>query len=152
MVNINELQNKINILEEKIGPILDDFKKYYIFYNTSPDYDEYQRIYENLKANLLSINNELLDISRNTNNKIVDINESFLKINKIIEDERNKNKKLKTIENGINDDYNGSEIMINEYKKKYNKSYTINVLMLLGIIISSITLIKVFTKNLIKGN
>jgi hypothetical protein len=152
MVNINELQNKINILEEKIGPILDDFKKYYIFYNSAPHYDEYQSIYENLKGNLLSINNELLDISRNTNNKIVDINESFFKINKIIEDERNKNKKLKTIENGINDDYNGSEIMINEYKKKYNKSYTINVLMLLGIIISSITLIKVFTKNLIKGN
>jgi DNA-binding PucR family transcriptional regulator len=150
MVNINELQNKINILEEKIGPILDDFKKYYFFYNTNPDYDEYQRMYDNLKSDLLSINNEILDISRNTNNKIVDINDSFLKINKVIEEERNKNKRLKSIENDIKHDYNGSEIMINEYKQKYNKYYTINVLMLLGIIISTITLIKVFTKNEIK--
>lgn len=150
MVNINELQNKINIIQEKIGPILDDFKKYYFFYNTNPEYHEYQSMYDNLKSNLLSINNELLDISRNTSNKIVNLNDSFLKINKVIEEERKKNKRLKSIKNDINHDYNGSKIMINEYKQKYNKYYTINVLMLLGIIISTITLIKVFTKNVNK--
>jgi len=152
MVKISQLQNKINVLEEKIGPILDDYMKYYIFYNTNPDNDEYHRIYENLKNNLLSINNELLNITNDTNKEIVNINDSLFKINNMIESEKTKNKKLKSIWNDLNDNYNGSEIMITEYKKKYNEAYLINVLMLLGIFISVITLVNVFTKiNTVKS-
>jgi len=146
MVNIIQLQNKINAIEEKIPPILDDYTKYYIFYNTNPNYEEYQRMYENLKNNLLSINNELLYITKDTNNEIVDINDSLFKLNKLIESEKTKNKKLKSVQTDINNNYNSSEIMITEYKKKYNEAYLRNGLIIVGIFISVITLVNVFTK------
>ena len=146
MFNIIQLQNKINAIEEKIQPILDDYMKYYIFYNTNPNYEEYQRMYEDLKNNLLSINNELLYITKDTNNEIVDINDSLFKLNKMIESEKTKNKKLKSVQSDINNNYNSSEIMITEYKKKYNEAYLRNVLIILGIFISVITLVNVFTK------
>ena len=45
--------SKINTLKEKLPSILDDFKKYYIFYNKNPEYTEYQQMFENIKSQQL---------------------------------------------------------------------------------------------------
>ena len=58
-----EFNNKIKTIQEKLPSILDDFKKYYVFFNKNPTYSEYQKIYEDLKGNLSSIGNELLTIT-----------------------------------------------------------------------------------------
>jgi hypothetical protein len=142
-----EFNNKINTLQEKLPAILDDFKKYYVFFNKNPTYSEYGKIYENLKNNLNTISNELLtitiDIDKNTKN----IGEFLLKINQSIEKEKNKNIKLKSIESNINNSYNGSRIMIDEYKEIYNSKYYNNIFMCIGIIISGTALVKVFTNR-----
>jgi tRNA A37 methylthiotransferase MiaB len=39
--------SQINTLKEKLPSILDDFKKYYVFYNKNPEYSEYQQMFEN---------------------------------------------------------------------------------------------------------
>jgi len=139
-----EFNNKIKTLQEKLPTILDDFKKYYVFFNKNPTYSEYQTIYENLKGNLNSIGNELLSITSEVEKNTKDIGNFLLKINESIEKEKNKNIKLKSIESNINNSYNGSRVMINEYKEIYNLKYYNNILMFIGIIISGTTLIKVF--------
>jgi len=142
-----EFNNKIKTLQEKLPAILDDFKKYYVFFNKNPTYSEYQQIYENLKDNLNTISNELISITNDVEKNTKNIGEFLLKINQSIEKEKNKNIKLKSIESNINNSYNGSRVMINEYKEIYNSKYYNNIFMFIGIIISGATLVKVFANK-----
>jgi len=142
-----EFNNKIKTLQEKLPAILDDFEKYYVFFNKNPTYSEYGKIYDNLKNNLNSISNELLTITIDVDNNTKNIGEFLLKINQSIEKEKNKNIKLKSIESNVNNSYNGSRIMIDEYKEIYNSKYYNNIFMFIGIIISGTALIKVFTNR-----
>ena len=57
--------SQINTLKEKLPAILDDFKKYYIFYNKNPEYSEYQQMFESIKGNLQGINSELFMTKNN---------------------------------------------------------------------------------------
>ena len=142
-----ELQNKITTLQEKLPSILNDFKKYYVFFNKNPTYSEYQIIYENLTSNLNSITNELLTITNDVEKNKTTISNDLLKINQLIEKEKNKNIELKSIESNIKDNYNGSKIMIDEYKEIYNDNYIKNIFIFIGIIISVVVLIKVFSNK-----
>ena len=61
--NKNELIGPAKVFDEKITVIqgqffsaLDDFKKYYVYFNKNPEVDEYQNYYEN-SINLLNILN-----------------------------------------------------------------------------------------------
>jgi len=142
-----ELKNKITTRQEKLPSILNDFKKYYVFFNKNPTYNEYQTIYENLTSNLNSITNELLTITNDVEKNTTTISNDLLKINELIEKEKTKNIKLKSIESNIKDNYNGSKIMIDEYKEIYNENYIKNIFIFIGIIISGIVLTKVFSNK-----
>ena len=146
-VQTPDFNSKIRTLQEKLPAILDDFEKYYVFFNKNPTYSEYEKIYENLKNNLNNISNELLTITIDVDKNTKNIGEFLLKINQSIEKEKNKNIKLKSIENNINNSYNGSQIMIDEYKEIYNSKYYNNIFMFIGIIISGTALVKVFTNG-----
>ena len=41
--------SQINTLKEKLPSILDDFKKYYVFYNNNTEYNEYSCVSKALK-------------------------------------------------------------------------------------------------------
>jgi hypothetical protein len=142
-----ELKNKITTLQEKLPSILNDFKKYYVFFNKNPTYSEYQTIYENLTSNLNSITNDLLTITNDVEKNTTTISNDLLKINQLIEKEKKKNIKLKSIESNVKDNYNGSKIMIDEYKEIYNDNYIKNIFIFIGIIISVVVLIKVFSNK-----
>jgi hypothetical protein len=144
--------NKIKTLQEKLPAILDDFKKYYVFFNKNPTYNEYQTIYANLTNNINSIFNELSSIANDVITNSQNLGDDLLKINTLIETEKTKFNKLKSIESSINNEYNGSKKMIDEYKQIYNENYIKNVLMFIGIIISGTALVKVFSNKNITTN
>jgi SMC interacting uncharacterized protein involved in chromosome segregation len=146
LINAEYLENKIKTLEEKLPAILDDFKKYYIFYNKTPTYNEYQTIFENLKSNLDSINSELFAISNQVENGSQFISNQLLKINNLIESEKSKNTKLKSKKHHLNNKYNGSKELINEYKQIYNNKYLRNIFLFVGIFIGVLLLYKFFSQ------
>ena len=152
MILPSDLQTKITALQEKLPAVLDDFKKYYVFFNKNPTYSEYQTIYANLTNNINSIFNELSSISNDVITNSQNLGDDLLKINTLIETEKTKFNKLKSIENSINNEYNGSKKMIDEYKQIYNENYIKNVLMFIGIIISGTALVKVFSNKNITTN
>ena len=43
---------KLQTLNQQLPAILDDFKKYYVFFNKNPEYPEYQNSFENIKGNM----------------------------------------------------------------------------------------------------
>lgn len=142
-----EFNNKIKTLQEKLPSILDDFKKYYVFYNKNPTYSEYQTMFENIKSNLNSISSELFKMMNSVQQNSNSISKNFTELNKVITYEKNKNKRLKDIYDKINNNYNGSKLMISEYKQIYNQKFMYNVFILIGIIVNGIIIAKVFGKN-----
>jgi len=126
---------QINTLKEKLPSILDDFIKYYIFYNKNPEYNEYQQMFENIKGNLQNINSELFMTSNNIEKGIETINDRLQKINALIAKEKMKNRQLKRKLGIVEKTYNGSDELISDYKEMYNLDYLKNFALFYGIII-----------------
>ena len=127
--------SQINTLKEKLPPILDDFMKYYIFYNKNPEYNEYQQIFENIKGNLQKINSELFMTTNNIEKGVEIINDRLQKIDALIEKEKIKNQKLKRKLGIIEKKYNGSDELISDYKEIYNLDYLRNFALFYGVVL-----------------
>jgi hypothetical protein len=127
--------SQINTLVEQLPAILDDFIKYYIFYNKNPEYSEYQQMFENIKSNLQKINSKLFMTSNNINKGIEDINDKLQKIDTLIAKEKIKNRMLKRQLGIIEKKYNGSDELISDYKEIYNLYYLNNFALFYGVIV-----------------
>ena len=138
--NSKNFLSQINTLKEKLPSILDDFKKYYVFYNKNPEYNEYQQMFENIKSNLQSINSELFMTSNNIEKDTENINNRLQKINALIAKEKIKNKQLKKKLGYIEKQYNGSDELISDYKDIYNLDYLTNFALFFGVILLASTL------------
>ena len=66
---------RIETLKDQLPSILDDFNKYFVLYNTDPNYPEFETTFNNIKQNLNNIGASLFMLSNN-----VDINQSFIHI------------------------------------------------------------------------
>ena len=145
--------SQIHSLVEKLPHILDDFIKYYIFYNKNPEVNEYQQMFENIKGNLQKITSELSANSTNIEKNTGDINKKLFKVNVLIKKEKLENKLLKRKLGIIEDQYDGSDELISNYKDIYNLNYIKNFALFMGIILSCILMAKTFkppTNNQIK--
>jgi hypothetical protein len=127
--------SQINTLKEKLPPILDDFKKYYVFYNKNPEYSEYQQMFENIKGNLQNINSELFMTTNNIEKGTETINDRLQKINALIAKEKMKNRQLKRRLGIVEKKYNGSDELISDYKEIYNLDYLTNFALFYGVIL-----------------
>jgi len=139
--------SEIKTIQDKLPSVLDDFKKYYVFYNKNPTYTEYQTILENLKGDLNSMTSELFKISNNVEQNIKSISKNFNELNKLIQKEKAKNTRLMLVYNDFKKNYNGSKLMIDEYKQIYNEKFMNNCFILIGIIVNGIMLAKIFASK-----
>jgi hypothetical protein len=136
--------SQINTLKEKLPSILDDFKKYYVFYNKNPEYNEYQQIFENIKGNLQNINSELFMTTNNIEKDTESINDRLQKINALIAKEKIKNRQLKKRLGIVEKKYNGSDELISDYKEIYNLDYLTNFALFFGVILLGTTMASKF--------
>jgi hypothetical protein len=139
--------SKINVLSNQLPAILDDFKKYYVFYNKTPEYDEYKQMFDNIKSNLNTTRSSLVKIDKSIHSATEDINEKLEALNKLIRRERAKNILLKRRLGREEEKYNGTDEMIHNYKEMYELNYLRNWAMFLGILIVSLTIGRVFVSQ-----
>jgi len=137
IANADKYKEELNVLNEKFYSILDDFKKYYIFFNKNPEVDEYQQMFSNIKDNIESINSKLFTINTNLQQTIDDINIKIQQINVEIQKEKTKNTELKNNVGIINNKRTSSGILIDNYKELYNNTYYFNITIVFGILILS---------------
>jgi predicted nucleic acid-binding Zn-ribbon protein len=137
IANADKYKEELNVLNGKFYSILDDFKKYYIFFNKNPEVDEYQQMFSNIKDNIESINSKLFTINTNLQQTIDDINIKIQQINVEIQKEKTKNTELKNNVGIINNKRTSSGILIDNYKELYNNTYYFNITIVFGILILS---------------
>jgi hypothetical protein len=135
IANADKYKEELNALNAKFYSILDDFKKYYIFFNKNPEVDEYQQMFSNIKDNIESINSKLFIINTNLQQTIDDINIKIQQINIEIQKEKTKNIELKNNVGIINNKRTSSGILIDNYKELYNNTYYFNISIVFGILI-----------------
>jgi len=127
--------NKIHTLKEQVPSILDDFKKYYVFYNKNPDYPEYSQMFENIKSNLNNVNSNLFIFSNDVDVNTENISKKMFELNVLIKREREINHKLKHKLGILDEQINSTDEMINDYSKVYDEKYLQNWALFLSIII-----------------
>jgi chromosome segregation ATPase len=140
------IQNLEN-LNSQLPHILDEFKKYYVFFNKNPEYQEYQTNFENVKGNLNTINSQLFSLSNSVQSSTEGINKALLVLNIAIKKEREKNKELKRKLGIVEHKNNAASEMISDYQTIYDSGYLRNWALFFSIAIVGVGISKVFTKS-----
>lgn len=140
----NVFLSQLNTIQSQLGPILDDFNKYFVFYNMNPQISENQQMYENIKNNIQDLYTSLLTISTDVDKNVNQINNDYQELNKLIEILKERNAVLKQKLGIVEDTYDGSDTMISNYKDMYNLQYLKNFSLGLGLVFSLVLITKIF--------
>ena len=119
----NKNLEKINSLKTQFASILDDFKKYYVYYNKNPEVDEFQKGYLNSKNQLQNILKELLSLSNSITKETEDLNNIVSQTNKKIAVEKNLNENLNNMVSNLTSTNSSSQALIDDSKEEYNSQY-----------------------------
>lgn len=138
---------KITNINSQFFSALDDFKKYYVYFNKNPEVNEFQNFYENSKGQLQTISKNLFVVTNDIDSSIEKLDDKMSSISVKLEDEKNLNKEMMDILTNLQNTQNGSEILIDDSKTKYNEQYYKNIQIIVGIFIVSGLLASLFKKN-----
>lgn len=144
-----QYNEKINILDNRMNTILEEFKKLYVISKMYPTNSEYQQQFQNIVSNINEIQLKTVsmstDIQTNTNN----LNKKLEIINNSIKKERDENNKLKKKMGIIENKSNASNELIDDYKKMYDQTYLRNWALGLSIIICLYNINNIFKSNIV---
>jgi hypothetical protein len=143
-----QFNEKINTIKSQFFSALDDFKKYYVYFNKNPEVNEFQNYYANSKGQLQTMSKELFLTTNNIHQNIEELDEQMSSISVKLEEEEKLYKKLMELLQNFDNTHNGSEILIDDSKEKYNIQYYKNVELFIGIIIIIGLLSTLFKKNI----
>jgi hypothetical protein len=127
--------DKINGLKTQFKSVLDDFNKYYVYYNKNPEVDEFQKNYLNSKNQLQNILKELFSLSDNVTKETENLNKVIEQTNRKITIEKILNNKLNTMVTGLTSTNNSSQVLIDDSKEEYNNQYMMLWEMILGLLL-----------------
>ncbi len=137
------IKNKIHSLQSNFLSVLDDFKKYYVYFNKNPEVDEFQNYYLQSKSQLQKLSKDLYLISEESKKNIDILNNKIINNNDRLTKEKELNEKLVNAISKLNYTNNSSELLIIDTKDAYNEQYIINWEIFIGIFIVGYTLQKI---------
>jgi len=147
--NPEKFTQKLESLKQQLPPILDDYNKYYVFYNKNPDYNEYQQSFDRIQGNLNQLNSELFMLSNNVQSETDEVNKYLNQLNRFITIEKSIRSDLKKQLGNVESDKNATTEMIDNYKEMYNNGYLRNWGLLLSIILAGFAISKVYSSKIV---
>jgi hypothetical protein len=135
-----QFNEKINTIKSQFFSSLDDFKKYYVYYNKNPEVNEFQNYYVNSKGQLQTMSRDLFLTTNNIDKNIDILDKQMSAISAQLDDEKKLNKEMMKLISDLENTQNGSEVLIDDSKEKYNQQWTRNIEMFLCIIFISVRL------------
>ena len=140
-------KEKVQTLQEQLPAILDDFNKYFVLYNTDPNYPEFETTFNNIKQNLNTMGASLFMVSNNVDVNIENINKTYKLLDILITKERRKNRELRRRLGIIDDKNNSSKELIDNYNEMYDTDYLRNWGLFLSTIVVGVGISKMFTSE-----
>lgn len=136
---------KVQTMQQQLPAILDDFNKYFVFYNKTPNYPEYENMFNNIKQNLNNLSASLFMVSNDVDANIDNINKTFKALDVLIANERKKNRELKRRLGIVESEVNSSKEMIHDYNEMYDDDYLRNWGLFLSAVVVGVSISKLFT-------
>ena len=136
---------RVQTLQQQLPPILDEFNKYFVLYNKTPNYPEYENMFNNIKRNLNSLGASLFMLSNDVDANIDNINKAFKELDILINRERERNRELKRKLGIIASEVMSSEEMIYDYNQIYDEDYLRNWGLFLSTVVVGVSISKMFT-------
>ena len=115
--NPEDFQIVIDVLNQQLPPLLDDFKPAYVNYNMTPEYATYENNFNNIRDNIININSDLFTITNDIEMNIQQISVDLQNKDQEIQSEKQQNANLKSQQQNSDYKNNGSYQMINDYKE-----------------------------------
>jgi len=143
----DKFNEKITNIKNSFFSALDDFQKYYVFYNKNPEVDEYQNFFANSKGQLQGLNSEIFSVTNNIQKKIKELDTEMQVTSTKLQAEKELNGELLKLINRIQTTQDGSAIMIDDAKDEYNIQYYKNWELFIGILIFLGISIKTLNKS-----
>ena len=128
---------QINNIKSQFFSALDDFKKYYVYYNKNPEVNEFQNYYTNSKSQLQTMSKDLFLTTNNIDKNIEILDNEMLDISIKLEKQKKLHKEMTELINNLQNTQNGSEILIDDSKTKYNLQYYKNIELFIGMLMVS---------------
>ena len=128
-------KEKLQTLNNQLPAILDDFKKYYVFFNKNPEYPEYQTSFENIKGNMTKLSSDLFMLSNDVQSSTDELNKKLFALNVLIQEEKERNRDLKLKLGIVEHKNNAATELISDYKNIYSEEYLRNWALFISIII-----------------
>ena len=116
-------------------PALDEFKKYYVYYNKNPEVDDYNTHFLNAKEQLQTLSSSVFEITNAIQRKIDEKNKVINGIAWKLNAERELSTKLENIINSLNGVKAGSSVMIDDSKTEYKFQFYRNTELFIGIVL-----------------
>jgi hypothetical protein len=142
-----DLLSDILILVETVPHLLEDYTKNYVLYHKNPQNDENATLFENIKSSLEIVNSKLFLLNNSIEKETQIINDKLILYNNQIQSQKKDNGKMKQFLKSIENKYNASDERMDNFIEMYNNQYFKNITVLIGILLASTLLVKVFTKT-----
>lgn len=139
-------KEKLQTLNKQLPAILDDFKKYYVFFNKNPEYPEYQTSFENIKGNMTKLSSDLFMLSNDVQSSTDEINKKLFALNVLIQEEKRRNRELKLKLGIVEHKNNAATELIYDYKNIYSEEYLRNWALFISILLIGTSISKI-SKN-----
>lgn len=143
-----QFNDKINTIKTQFFSALDDYKKYYVYYNKNPEVNEFQNYYANSKGQIQTMTRDLFLTTNNIDKNIEMLDKQMSAISLQLEDEKKLNKEMSELIANLQNTQNGSKLLIQDSKDQYNSQYLKNWELFAGIIVTGILLGSIFKKNI----
>jgi len=128
-----QYDEKINNMKKSFFSALDDFKKYYVYYNKNPEVNEFQNYFSNSKGQLQGLSSDMFLITNSIQKKIQDLDNEMKTTSIKLESEKKLNEELTKLIKKLETTQDGSKIMIDDAKEEYNIQYYKNWELFVGI-------------------
>ena len=139
-----QFTTQLETLQSQLPAILSDFKKYFVFFNTNPEYPEYGQMFNNIKGNLTQINSDLFVLSNSVQTNTEQINDKLFILDALIREEKIKNRDLKVKLGIVEHKNNASNELISDYKQIYESGYLRNWALFISILIAGSAISKIY--------
>ena len=145
-----QIDEKINAIKNQFFSALDDFKKYYVYYNKNPEVNEFQNFYVNSKGQLQNLSRDIFLTTNDIDKRIEKLDIEIRALGLQVEDEKKLNVELMKLFKDINNTHVGSELLIDDSKELYNVQYYYNWELVIGIFITGGLLATIFTPKVLE--
>ena len=141
-----EFDENINNIKNTFFSVLDDYKKYYVYYNKNPEVEEFYNNYTLSVSQLIDANKSIIKQTENINASIESLGNEMADMSRELEKEKVKNTSMSKTLTNLQNTQDGSETLINDSKMMYNYQYLKNIQLFVGILIQGLIL-RLFMKK-----